>query len=120
MTGLHDQLVDLIEQFWREQAHVVLECLMVITDILKSTMAEHFADCVVVADKFVQTVVINVEVQPDHTADQYRPQGHAGAAIAFVHPWGHLTRQQLEDRGTKRGVHVQVLQPPQDLGDVVA
>ena len=120
MAGLHDQLVDLIEQLRREQAHVVLECLMVIADILKSTMAEHFADRVVMIDKFVQTIVINVEVQPDHAADQYRPQGHAGTAIVFVHPWGDLTRQQLEDRGSKRGVHVQVLQAPQDFGDVVA
>jgi len=110
----------LIEQFWREQADVVLECLMVMADILKSTMAEHFADCVVVVDQFVQTVVINVQVQPDHTADQYRPQGHARAATAFAHPWGDLTRQQLEERAAKCGVHVQVLQAPQDFGDVVA
>ena len=120
MTGTHDQLVDLVEQGWCEQADVVFEGLVVVADILEGTMAEHGANVAVFVDHLVQTVVVHVQVQPDDAAHQDVPQGHAGASVALVDLGCNLALQQLEDRGPKGWVHVQVLQAFQDFRDVVA
>ena len=64
---------------------------MVVADILKGSMAEHFADRSVLMDQFVQSVVIMIEIKPYDATHQDRPQAHAGAPIVLVHPWGDLT-----------------------------
>lgn len=119
MAAFDYQLVNFTEQLWREQTDVVFECLEVVVDICKSAVTEHLAQGDVFVDEFVQTVVVDVEVQADDTTDQNRPQGHAGAAIVFVHFGSHLVLQQVKDGSAQSCVGVDELQAFQNLWDVI-
>ena len=119
VPGMDDELVNLIQQLRREQRHVVLEGLQVVVDILKRSVAEYLAQGVVLVDQFMQTVVVAVQIQPHNTADQNRPQRHAGAAIGLADGGGDVLLQQREDAGAQCDIHVQVLQAAQYLGNVI-
>ena len=80
MARLNDPLIDLVQEFRGEQADVVLERLVGVAEIVKGAMAQHLAQGVVVIDEFVQAVVVAVQIETNHAADQNRPQRHAGTA----------------------------------------
>ena len=120
MAKLHDQLVDLVEQGWCEQADVVFERLQMGVGIADNTVAQHGANVAVFVDQLVQTVVVHVQVQPDDAAHQDVPQGHAGASVALVDLGCNLALKQREDRRPQGSIHVQLLQTPQDFRNVVA
>jgi len=78
---LNDTLIDLIQEFWREQTDVVLERLEMVIDIVKGPVTQHLAKAVVLIDQFMHAVIVAVQIEPKYTADQNRPQRHAGATI---------------------------------------
>ena len=118
-TG-NNEPVDLLEQFGREQANVVLEALQAVEVLIKGAVTEHLAQGVVLVDEFEQVVVVAVEVQAHNTTDQDAPQGHAGAAVGFVDAGLDGFFQQGKDVLTQRFGGVEVLQATQDFGHVVA
>ena len=120
MARIDDQLIDLVQQLRGEQADVVLERLEVVVHILKRAVSEHLANGVVVVHQFMQTVIVAIQIEPDHATDKNRPQGHAGAPVGLAHLGRNLPIQQFKDRRAKCHVHVQMLQAPQNLRDVVA
>ena len=85
-----DLSVDLVEQFQGEQFNVVLQCLVGIVRRVEGTVAEHFAQGVVMIDKFVQSVIVDVQVQADDATDKDRLQAHARPAITLIHRWRNL------------------------------
>jgi hypothetical protein len=50
VAGIHDKLVDLVEQFGGEQSDVVLQRFLVIVGLVEGAVAEHFAQGIVVID----------------------------------------------------------------------
>ena len=73
-----------------------------------------------VVDEFVQAVIVAVQVQADDAADQYVPQGHAGAASGLADLRVNFGTEQFEDRSAQGKMGVDELQAAQDFGDVVA
>jgi len=120
MAGIDDDLVDLVQQFWGEQADVVLQCLVVVRGRIELSMAEHLAQGVVLVDQFVQTVVIDVQVKADDAADEDRPERHARTSVSLVDCWRQVGFKQFKELRTRARVLVQVLQPTQNLWNVVA
>jgi hypothetical protein len=120
MAGIDDDLVDLVQQFRDEQADVVLQRLVVVRGRIERSMAEHLAQGVVLADQFVQMVVIDVQVKADDAADEDRLECHAGMSGAFVDARHHVGFQQREELRTRARVLVEVLQAAQNLWNVVA
>jgi hypothetical protein len=84
VAGIHDELIDLVEQFGGEQPDVVLQRLVVIVGLVKGAVPEHFAQGIVMIDEFMQPVVVDVQIQTDDAADKDCPQAHARSAIALV------------------------------------
>jgi hypothetical protein len=62
MTRAHDDLIDLVQQRRREQAHVIFERLVVVRLFIKRGMPQHFANRVVVIHQFMQPVVVLIQV----------------------------------------------------------
>ena len=81
---------------------------------------EHLAQGDVLIDQLLQAVVVDIQVEPEYTADQNRPQGHAGAASVFIDLRRNLAFQQFKDRRAQREVGVDVLQAAQYLRNIVA
>lgn len=98
MTGTDDQLVDLIQEFRREQADVVLERLEMVGRFVEISMPEHLAQGVVMIDQFKQAIVIDVQIQSHHAAHEDRPQRHSRTTVALV----DLGRNPLFQQGKER------------------
>jgi hypothetical protein len=98
MAGLNDPLIDLVQEFRGEQADVVFERLEVVAKIVKGTMTQHLAQGVVVIDEFVQAVVVAVQIEANYTANQNRPQRHAGTADGLADLRCDPAFQQVEYR----------------------
>jgi len=120
MPGLNDPQVDLFQKLRGEQTDVVLECLEVVADLVKGAVAQHRAQGVVFIDQFAQAVVVAVQIEANHAADQNRPERHAGASDELADLRCDPTFQQLEDRVAQRNSRVDELQASQDPGDVIA
>lgn len=110
MAAFHDHLVDLIEQFRREPAHVVLEGLEMVLGLVEFGMAEHQAQRPVFVHQFEHPVVVRIQVDPHHAANKGRPQRHSGAAVALVHRRRDPRFEQRKDLFAQRHIHVHVLQ----------
>lgn len=113
-------MVDLVQELRGEQTDVVLECLEVVADIVKGTVAQHRAQRVVFIDQLVQAVVVAVQIEANHAADKNRPERHAGASVGLADLRCDPTFQQPEDQGAQRNIRIDELQASQDLGDVIA
>jgi len=98
MAGLNDKLVDLVEEFRREQADIVFERLKMVAVIIEYAVAEHFANADVLIHEFMQAIIVAIQIEPNHATDQYCPQGHAGAAVGLADLRCDLLLQQLEYR----------------------
>ena len=86
MTGLDDNLVDLIADLGREQGQVVLERLPVVAlAIIVETVTEHPAKGAVVIGHLLQAVIVPVEIKPQHAQHENAPHLHAGATIVGVY-----------------------------------
>ena len=120
MPGGDDDLVDLVQQFGGKQHDVVFERLKRVRLFVTLAMTEHLAKGAVLIDEFLQAVVVDIQIEPDDTADQNRPEGHAGTTVVFVDLGCDLAGQQCKHGGAQRGVGVEVLQTAQNLRDVVA
>ncbi len=121
MTGLDDKLVDLIGDLGREQGQVVLERLPVVAPaIIVETVTEHPANGAVVIGHLLQAVIIPVEIQAQHAQHENAPHLHAGAAIVGVYVLGEDAPEDIEEMRPELVVGIEVLQPAQQLGDVIA
>jgi hypothetical protein len=109
MPGLNDQQVDLFKHLRGEQTDIVLEGLEVVADIVKGAVAQHRAQGEVLIDQFVQAVVVAVQIEAKHAADQNLPERHAGASDELADLRCDPTFQQLEDRVAQRNSHVDEL-----------
>lgn len=109
MPCVDNDLVDLVQQFRGEQCYIVFERLKRVVLFVKRAVAEHLAKGVVVIDEFLQAVVIDIQIQPHDTADQNRPERHAGTTVVFVDLGCDLFGQQFKHRRAQRGVGVEVL-----------
>ena len=69
---------------------------------IKCPMPQHLPSRVVMIHQLMQTVVIDVQIQPQHTTYQDLPQRHPGPAMVHAHLRGNLLFQQLEHLGTQR------------------
>ena len=120
MAGIDDDAVDLVQQFRGEQADVVLQRLVVVRGRIEQSMAEHLAQGVVLIDPFVQTVVVDVQVESDDAADEDRPERHARTSGPLVDGRRQVGFQQFEELRARARILVEVLQPTQNLWNVVA
>ena len=85
MARFDDQLVDLVQQLRGEQADVVLEGLEVVVHVTKRAVSEHLSNGVVVVHQFMQSVIVAMQVEPDHATHKDRPQRHARASVELAH-----------------------------------
>ena len=121
MTGLDDKLVDLIGDLGREQGQVVLERLPVVAPaIIVETMTEHPAKGAVVIGHLLEAVIVPVEIKPQHAQHENAPHLHAGTAIVGVYALGEDAPEDIEELRPELVVGIEVLQPAQQLGDVIA
>lgn len=127
MSRPHDLLVDPVEDVRGEQPQVVLDRLQLVADVvLPVANPQHLAQGGVLVGQLVEAVVIGVEAQTQHPEHEDRPLRHAGpprvrAGLALrPHPFGAHLFEDGEDALAQFGVEVEVLQPAQDLRDIVA
>ena len=127
VPGADHFLVDPIQDLGGEQAQVVLDGLELVAVLLPLgpvAVAQHLADALVRVGQLMDAVVVGVEPQTQGPQHQDLPLLHAGAPGAgvglAVDPGGdHLLEDGEHPRAQLR-VGVDVLQPPQQLRDVVA
>jgi hypothetical protein len=120
MPGLNDPFIDLVREFRGEQADVVFERLVGVTEIVKSAVPKHRAQGVVVIGEFMQAVVVAVQIEANRPADKNRPERHAGAASGLADLRCDPAFQQFEYRGAQRNIGVEELQASENLWDVIA
>jgi hypothetical protein len=97
MPRANYHLIDFVQQFRREQAHIIFERLIGVRRLIKHCVPEHFAQRMVLIDQLMQPVIILIQIQAHHAAHQDLPQRHTRPAIAFVHLRRQLRFQQSED-----------------------
>ena len=125
MPSAHHLLVDPIENLRGEQPQVVLDRLQFVSGLVRPVaVAEHLAQRAVLVGQLMDAVVVGVEPLAQHPQDQDLPLLHPGAPgirgrLAF-----HALRDHLFEDGeyrlAQRRGGVDVLQPAQDLRDIVA
>lgn len=127
MPRPHDFLVDPVEDFRGEQHQVVLEGLQLVVALVRPVaVAEHQPKGGVLVGQLLDAVVVGVQPQPQHPEHEDAPLCHAGApggraGLAFrADPLGEHFPQDGKHALAQFGVGVEVLQPPQQLRDVVA
>ena len=110
-----------------EQAQVVFDRLQRVAVFLAigpTGMPEHLTNGFVFVGQFMHPVVVGIEPQPDHPQYQDLPLRHAGApglGIGLaVDPDGEDLFQNGAHPGAQIRSGVDVLQPAQQLRDVVA
>ncbi len=91
MSGAHHHLVDLVQQFRREQSNLVFERLKMGRIFIKCPMPQHLPDRAVLIHTFVQPVIIDVQIESQHAAHKNIPQCHSGTTIALVYPVGEIS-----------------------------
>ena len=120
-------MVDPVEDFRGEQHQVVLEGLQLVVGIVRpAAVAEHQPEGGVLVGQFLDAVVVGIQPQPQHPEHEDAPLCHARApgvraGLAFrTHPPGQQPFKDGKHALAQVRVGVEVLQPPQQLRDVVA
>src|SRR3990170_2480471 len=88
--------------------------------LIERAVSEHLANRAVAINQFAQTVIVLIEVQPEHTTHQDLPKSHARAPIALVNLRRNFSLEQLKNLLTQLDVHIQVLQALQNLRYVIS
>ena len=73
----------------------------------------------VTIDSHAAWVIVDIQIQAHHAADEDRPQAHARPPIGLAHRRRYPRFEQLKQRTTQRQIGVDVLQAAQYLRDVV-
>ena len=107
-------MIDLIEQFGGEETDVVLERLERQVSLSK-VVPEHGAQGAVLVREIMQPVIVDIQIQAHHAADEDRPQAHARPPIGLAHRRRYPRFEQLKQRTTQRQIGVDVLQAAQYL-----
>ena len=125
MTGVHDDLIDLVENSRGEKTQVVLDRLQMIRGFVSpASMTGHLPKGVVMVGQFMNAVVIGVEPQAQDSENQNLPLLHPGSpklrvrflkplllSEAFACPGRDDLLQNLEYGRTYFRSRVNVLQP---------
>lgn len=121
MPGLDHDFVELSQDVFSEQAHVVLDRLQVVLVIvIQQAVPEHLANLAVVVDHLVNPVVIPVEVQAQNAQHKNFPKLHTRTACALVHIIWDQPLQNGKNPFAQLGRDVNVLESLEQLGDVVS
>ena len=126
VAGAHHFLIDPIEQLRRKQHQVILECLQLVLRLVGPVaVAQHLAQRAVLIGQFLNAVVVRIQAKAQHTEHENAPLLHSGASHAHIDlAFACCTvrknfPQYGEDSPTQRRIGIDVLQPPQDLRDIV-
>ena len=127
MPGADHFLVDPLQDLGGEQAQVVLDGLQLVAVVFAigpAAVSQHLADGLVLVGELMDAVVVGVEPQTQDPQHQDLPLLHAGAPGVRIglamDPGGDDLREDGEHPRAQRRGGVDVLQPPQQLRDVVA
>lgn len=127
MPSINHRLIDAIKEFRREQAQVVFECLRLVLGLIRPVaMAQHLAQGAVLIGQFMNAVKVSIQAKTQNTEHQNPPLLHSWAArvgisLAFtVDTIRHYFAQYGEDSRSQCGLGVDVLQPAQNMRNVVS
>ncbi len=71
---------------------------------VKRSVPEHFTQRIVVIDQFLQPVVVDIQIQPDHATHKNASQRHPRVAIAFIDLQRKLRLKQFKQLAAQRAV----------------
>ena len=110
MAGIHHHVINLIKPVRREQADVVFERLSVITVwSIDHAMAENLANCLMMIDSVMQSIIVAISVAPKNAYDQNTPHIHTGSPVMKVDLFGKQTIQDPQDLFQQNWVEQNVL-----------
>ena len=126
MAGAHYLLIDSIQQFRCKQAQVVFERLHFVLGLVRPVaVPQHLAQRVVLICQFVNPVEVRIQAQSQHAQHQDAPLLHSRATrvgVGLALTLDSIRKDFLkdgEDSLTQRRLCVDVLQPAQELWNIV-
>ena len=120
MAALHDQLVDLYQQFGTQKAHIVHQCLVLVAMFVPNVrMAQEPTQRPVLVHQFVQPVEIAAKTLLDNSHHKDPPHLHARPTHTLVDPGKNVLVQERKQPRTKRLVAVQILKAQQQGRNVI-